>query len=143
MLTNWSTLQKRIERLKFLENLNQHEEFENYSKKEISSLKKEYDKLKKLFGGIKNMTTLPDVVIFTNQFKESLAIEECRRLGIPTICIVDTNCDPDLVPYPRASGWLLAQISPQLSTFSGWSSQISRSVASTCPCRSCTAAATR
>ena len=46
------------------------------------------------------MTTLPDAVIFTNQLKDKLAIEECVRLGIPTICIVDTNCNPDLIPYP-------------------------------------------
>jgi small subunit ribosomal protein S2 len=46
------------------------------------------------------MSSLPDVVIFTNQLKDSLAIQECLRLGIPTICIVDTNCDPDLIPYP-------------------------------------------
>ena len=58
------------------------------------------DKLKRLFNGIKDMTTLPDVVIFTNQLKDSLAIQECLKLGLPTICIVDTNCDPDLIPYP-------------------------------------------
>jgi small subunit ribosomal protein S2 len=46
------------------------------------------------------MTSLPDAVIFTNQLKDSLAIQECLRLGIPTICIVDTNCNPDLIPYP-------------------------------------------
>ena len=58
------------------------------------------DKLKRLFNGIKDMTSLPDVVIFTSQLKDSLAIQECLRLGIPTICIVDTNCNPDLIPYP-------------------------------------------
>jgi small subunit ribosomal protein S2 len=46
------------------------------------------------------MSSLPDAVIFTNQLKDSLAIQECLKLGIPTICIVDTNCDPDLIPYP-------------------------------------------
>jgi ribosomal protein S2 len=56
--------------------------------------------VKKLFNGIKDMSSLPDVVIFTNQLKDSLAIQECLKLGIPTICIVDTNCNPDLVPYP-------------------------------------------
>jgi small subunit ribosomal protein S2 len=58
------------------------------------------DKLKRLFSGIKNMTALPDVVIFTSQLKDSLAIQECLKLGIPTISIVDSNCDPDLIPYP-------------------------------------------
>ena len=76
MLTNWTTIQKRISRLKELE------------------------KLKKLFVGIKDMTALPDAVIFTNQLKDTLAIQECLRLGIPTICIVDTNCNPDMIPYP-------------------------------------------
>jgi small subunit ribosomal protein S2 len=58
------------------------------------------DKLKRLFNGIKDMTTLPDVVIFTNQLKDSLARKECLKLGLPTISIVDSNCDPDLIPYP-------------------------------------------
>jgi small subunit ribosomal protein S2 len=70
------------------------------SKKESSSRRKEMDKLKRLFNGIKDMSSLPDAVIFSNQLKDSLAIQECLRLGIPTICIVDTNCNPDLIPYP-------------------------------------------
>ena len=61
---------------------------------------KELDKLKRLFNGIIDMSELPDAVIFTNLLKDSLAIQECLRLGIPTICIVDTNCNPDLIPYP-------------------------------------------
>ena len=100
MLTNWSTVQKRIERLKFLDQQEANGAFENLSKKAYSSQRKEIDKLRRLFTGIKDMSTLPDVVIFTNQLKDSLAIQECLRLGIPTICIVDTNCNPDLIPYP-------------------------------------------
>ena len=100
MLTNWSTIQKRIERLKHLEEQESQGNFENLSKKDYSNLRKEMDKLKRLFNGIKNMSSLPDAVIFTNQLKDSLAIQECLKLGIPTICIVDTNCDPDLIPYP-------------------------------------------
>jgi small subunit ribosomal protein S2 len=100
MLTNWKTIQKRIERLKYLEQLETNGNFENLSKKDYSSQKKEFAKLKKLFNGIKEMKTLPDLVIFTNQFKDRLAIQECLKLGIPAICIVDTNCDPDLIPYP-------------------------------------------
>jgi small subunit ribosomal protein S2 len=100
MLTNWPTIQKRIDRLKYLEKIEQEGNFEKLSKKEYSSQRKELDKLKKLFQGIKEMTSLPDMVIFTNQLKDSLAIQECLKLGIPTICIVDTNCDPDLIPYP-------------------------------------------
>jgi small subunit ribosomal protein S2 len=100
MLTNWNTVQNRIERLKSLEKQEVEGNFEKLSKKEYSSIRKEIDKLRRLFNGIKNMTSLPDVVIFTNQLKDSLAIQECLRLGIPTICIVDTNCNPDLIPYP-------------------------------------------
>jgi len=100
MLTNWSTVQFQIQRLKDLEKLETEGFFETLSKKDYSSKRKELDKLRRLFNGIKTMTTLPDVVIFTNQLKDSLAIQECLRLGIPTICIVDTNCDPDLIPYP-------------------------------------------
>jgi small subunit ribosomal protein S2 len=100
MLTNWSTLQKRINRLKELEQLETQGNFQNLSKKDYSKQRKELDKLKRLFNGIKNMTSLPDIVIFTNQLKDYLAIQECLKLGIPSICIVDTNCDPELVPYP-------------------------------------------
>jgi small subunit ribosomal protein S2 len=100
MLTNWSTIQKRIDRLKYLEEQELNGNFESLSKKEASAQRKEMDKLKRLFNGIKDMTSLPDVVIFTNQLKDSLAIQECLRLGIPTICIVDSNCNPDLIPYP-------------------------------------------
>jgi len=100
MLTNWSTIQKRIERLKYLEEQELNGNFEILSKKDYSAQRKEMDKLKRLFNGIKEMTSLPDAVIFTNQLKDSLAIQECLRLGIPTICIVDTNCNPDLIPYP-------------------------------------------
>jgi small subunit ribosomal protein S2 len=100
MLTNWSTIQKRIESLKVLEEQEKNGEFENLSKKDLSAKRKEMDKLRKLFNGIKDMTSLPDAVIFTNQLKDSLAIQECLRLGIPTISIVDSNCNPDLIPYP-------------------------------------------
>jgi small subunit ribosomal protein S2 len=100
MLTNWSTIQGRIQRLKDLEIQESEGYFENLSKKEYSKQRKEMDKLSRLFNGIKNMSDLPDVIIFTNQLKDSLAIQECLKLGIPTISIVDTNCNPDLVPYP-------------------------------------------
>lgn len=100
MLTNWSTVQKQIELLKELEKQENEGKFESLSKKEYSGKRKQIDKLRRLFQGIKDMTSLPDIVIFTSQLKDSLAIQECLRLGIPAISIVDTNCDPDLVPYP-------------------------------------------
>jgi small subunit ribosomal protein S2 len=100
MLTNWSTVQNQIELLKDLEEKETNGYFENLSKKEYSLKRKQIDKLRRLFNGIKDMSALPDIVIFTSQLKDSLAIQECLRLGIPTVSIVDTNCDPDLVPYP-------------------------------------------
>ncbi len=100
MLTNWPTIQKRIERLKELTLLLDNKEVSSLSKKDYNAQKKEMEKLKKLFAGIENMKKLPDVVIFTSQLKDYLAIEECTKLGIPCIAISDTNCDPDLVPFP-------------------------------------------
>jgi small subunit ribosomal protein S2 len=98
MLTNWITIQKQIERLKELENVDPS--LVSLTKKEYSAQKKEIEKLKRLFDGIKEMKNLPDAVVFTSQLKDSLAIQECLKLGIPAICIVDSNCDPDLIPYP-------------------------------------------
>lgn len=100
MLTNWCTLQKRIQRLNELENLEANKDNFHFSKKDYSAQKKEREKLRRLFGGIQEMKKLPDVVIFTNQLKDQLAIEECTKLGIPCVCIVDTNCNPDLIPFP-------------------------------------------
>jgi small subunit ribosomal protein S2 len=100
MLTNWSTVQNQITRLKNLEEQELNGVFDTLSKKEYSRKRKEIDRLRRLFNGIKDMSSLPDIVIFTNQIKDALAIQECLKLGIPTICIVDTNCNPDLVPYP-------------------------------------------
>jgi small subunit ribosomal protein S2 len=100
MLTNWPTIQKRIERLKSLEEKEAQGLFTFLSKKEYAAQKKEIEKLNRIFHGIKNMKFLPDAVIFTNQLKDSLAIHECLKLGIPTIAVVDSNCNPDLIPYP-------------------------------------------
>jgi small subunit ribosomal protein S2 len=99
-LTNWVTIQKQIERLKILEEDQKQGKFILLSKKEQSKKRKELDKLKKLFDGIKQMKTLPDLVIFTSPLKDGLAISECLRLGIPAIAIVDSNCNPDFIPYP-------------------------------------------
>ena len=100
MLTNWSTVQGRIDQLKYLETEELNGTLDSLSKKEYSKKRKEIEKLKRMFAGIKEMKSLPDAVIFTSQLKDKLAIQECLKLGIPTISIVDTNCDPDLVPYP-------------------------------------------
>ncbi len=99
-LTNWSTLQKRIQKLKELEINQKSGAFDKLPRKERNQKQKLLARLRRSFQGIKHMTKMPDVVIFTSQVKDFLAIQECLKLGIPVICLVDTNCDPDLVPYP-------------------------------------------
>lgn len=100
ILTNWSTIQKRISRLNFLETLEAYNIFKDYPKKEAAQLKRELDKLRKYLTGIKKMSQLPDVVFLIDQQREMTAIKECKKLGIPIISIVDTNCDPDLISIP-------------------------------------------
>ena len=100
MLTNWITLKDRINRLKILEQQEIKGTFELLSKKEASARQKELDKLRNLLNGIKNMKKLPDVAIVIDQKREITAIQECRKVGIPIISIVDTNCDPDLIDLP-------------------------------------------
>ena len=100
MLTNWVTLKSRIERLKTLEKEEADQVFELLPKKEASLRRKELEKLRKHLNGIKNMPRIPDVAIVVDQKREMTAIRECRKLGIPIISILDTNCDPDLVDIP-------------------------------------------
>ena len=100
MLTNWITLKDRIKRLKTLEQQEADNTFNLLTKKEASLRRKELDKLRRHLGGIKNMEKLPDIAIIIDQKREITAIRECRKLGIPIISILDTNCDPDLVDIP-------------------------------------------
>ena len=100
MLTNWVTLKSRIERLKTLEKQEADQVFNLLPKKEASLRRKELEKLRKHLDGIKDMPQLPDVAIIVDQKRELTAIRECRKLGIPIISILDTNCDPDLVDIP-------------------------------------------
>ena len=100
MLTNWITLKSRIERLKTLEEQEVDGIFNLLPKKEASLRLKELEKLRKHLNGVKNMTKLPDVAIIIDQKREMTAIQECRKLNIPIISILDTNCDPDLVDIP-------------------------------------------
>nr|QUE28435.1 ribosomal protein S2 [Porphyrostromium boryanum] len=100
MLTNWITIKSRVERLKGLERKEAAGDLDKLGKKEASMLRKELEKLRKHLGGIKDMNNLPDVVIVVDQKKELTAIQECIKLGIPTICILDTNANPDLVEIP-------------------------------------------
>ena len=100
MLTNWVTLKSRINRLKELEQQEADEVFNLLPKKEASLRRKELEKLRKHLGGVKTMETIPDVAIVIYQKRELTAIKECRKLGIPVVSILDTNCDPDLVDIP-------------------------------------------
>ena len=100
MLTNWTTLKERIEYLKNLEQQEADNTFDLLTKKEATLRKKELKKLRRHLDGIKSMNSLPDVAIIIDQKREMTAIRECRKLGIPVISILDTNCDPDLIDIP-------------------------------------------
>ena len=100
MLTNWTTVTTRIGRLKDLEKQEADGTFELLTKKEVAVRRKELQKLQKHLSGIKTMKQLPDVAIIIDQKREMTAIAECRKLGIPVVSILDTNCDPDLVDVP-------------------------------------------
>lgn len=100
MLTNWSTITERINRLKDLEKQEADGTFDLLPKKEVVLRRKELQKLSKHLDGIKTMPSLPDVAIIIDQKREMTAIAECRKLGIPVVSILDTNCDPDLVDIP-------------------------------------------
>jgi len=99
-LTNWATIKNRITRLKDLEQQEAIDDFSLLTKKEATLRRKELQKLRNHLGGIKEMETLPDVAIIIDQKREMTAIQECRRLNIPIVSILDTNCDPDLVDIP-------------------------------------------
>ncbi len=99
MLTNFKTIRKRIDRLNQLENMEQNGLFEVLPKKEVIKLRAEMEKLEKYLGGIKNMKKLPGAMFIVDPRKERNAILEARKLGIPVVAIVDTNCDPDEVDY--------------------------------------------
>ena len=100
MLTNWETIRNRVERLKELENLESSGAMDRRPKKEASVLRRELGKLQKYLGGIKTMRKIPDVVVIVDQRREYNAIQECQKLGIPIISLLDTNCDPDAVDIP-------------------------------------------
>lgn len=99
MLTNFKTIRKRIERLNQLIEMEQNGVFDVLPKKEVIKLKAEMEKLEKYLGGIKNMKRLPGAMFVVDPRKERNAILEARKLGIPVVAIVDTNCDPDEVDY--------------------------------------------
>ncbi len=99
MLTNFKTIQSRVKRLKAIETMAVDGTFEVLPKKEVIELKKEWDKLEKNLGGIKNMTRVPDAIFVVDPKKERICIQEAHTLGIPLIGIADTNCDPEELDF--------------------------------------------
>ena len=99
MLTNFKTIQSRIARLKAIETMSEDGTFDVLPKKEVIQLKKEWDKLEKNLGGIKDMKTLPDAIFVVDPKKERICVQEAHTLGIPLIGIADTNCDPEELDY--------------------------------------------
>jgi len=99
MLTNYKTIRKRVLRLKELERMEADGAFEVLTKKEVAKLKNEGERLERFLGGIKDMEKLPGAVFVVDPRKEKIAVAEARKLKIPVVAIVDTNCDPDEIDY--------------------------------------------
>ncbi|MGL5269767.1 MAG: 30S ribosomal protein S2 [Selenomonadaceae bacterium] len=99
MMTNFQTIQKRVKRLKELEAMEEDGTFEVLTKKEVLALRHEMEKLQKFLGGIKKMNKLPGALFIVDPRKERIAVAEAKKLGIPIVAIVDTNCDPDEIDY--------------------------------------------
>lgn len=100
MLTNWETIKSRVARLQELEQLDESGALDRRPKKEASVLRKEMGKLQRYLGGIKKMRRVPDIVVIIDIRREHNAVQECQKLGIPIISLLDTNCNPDVVDLP-------------------------------------------
>ena len=100
ILTNWSTVQGRVEYLKTLNKKEENGEFAKLPKKEAALLRRVHEKLRQNLGGLTEMTQIPDIAIVVDPKREATAVAECRKLGITIISILDTNCDPNVVDIP-------------------------------------------
>nr|YP_009182978.1 ribosomal protein S2 [Plantago maritima]ALJ78239.1 ribosomal protein S2 [Plantago maritima]QWL15763.1 ribosomal protein S2 [Plantago alpina] len=100
MLTNWSTTETRLHKFRDLRRKQKTGRLGRLPKRDAAMLKRQLFRLQTYLGGIKYMTGLPDIVIIVDQHEEYTALRECITLGIPTICLIDTNCDPDLADLP-------------------------------------------
>ena len=98
-LTNMQTIQKRVNRLKDIEKMEEDGTFDVLPKKEVVMILKEKERLEKFLGGVKNMNGLPDAVFIVAPRKERIAVKEAQKLNIPIVAMVDTNCDPDEIDY--------------------------------------------
>jgi len=99
-LTNFATIRKSIARLKKLDEMKETGDYERLPKKEVLGLEREREKLEKTLAGIKNMERLPSAIFIIDPKKETIAVEEAKRLAVPIVAIVDTNCDPTGIDYP-------------------------------------------
>ncbi|MGB8355198.1 MAG: 30S ribosomal protein S2 [Chthoniobacteraceae bacterium] len=101
-LTNMATIRKSIAHLKYIEDIEKAPEYSKMGKKELSALRRDGEKLKRNLEGIRDMQKLPDVIVIIDTQREAIAVAEARRLNIPTVAIVDTNANPELINYPIA-----------------------------------------
>jgi small subunit ribosomal protein S2 len=122
-LTNWATLQKSIKRLKLLKAMTEDGRMEQLSKKERARLDREMKHLQQNLEGIENMTQLPDAMFVIDSNAEEIAVKEARRMGVPVVSVVDTNCDPDVVD------WIIPGNDDALRAIRLFTSKISESVA--------------
>src|SRR5215475_1931313 len=122
-LTNWATLQKSIKRLKLLKAMNEDGRMLELSKKERARLDREMKHLQQNLEGIENMSNLPDAMFVVDSNAEEIAVKEARRMGVPVIAVVDTNCDPDVVD------WIIPGNDDALRAIRLFTSKISESVA--------------
>lgn len=99
LLTNFVTLKKSMKKFKELQKMKLDGDFEHFSKKDASKLEKKYKKMDKLFQGIKDMEVLPEALFVIDPRKEDIAVGEAKKLNIPVVAVVDTNCDPDQIDY--------------------------------------------
>src|SRR5260221_5875841 len=121
-LTNWATLQKSIKRLKLLKAMTEDGRMEQLSKKERARLDREMKSLFQNLEGIENMTQLPDAMFVIDSNAEEIAVKEARRMGVPVVSVVDTNCDPDVVD------WIIPGNDDALRAIRLFTSKISESV---------------
>ena len=100
LMTNFPTIRKRVQRMLELRKYDEEGTWDNFNKKETAALRKEQTKLEKYLGGIAKMNAIPDAIFLIDPRREENAIAEARRLGVPVVSIVDTNCDPEVIDYP-------------------------------------------
>jgi len=100
LLTNWTTMKYRIRYLKTLKDQEKSGEFEKYTKKEASDLKKTIEKLESALGGVRDLEKMPDIIFIADALRDRIAVKEANKMNVPVVAIVDSNADPDGIAYP-------------------------------------------